>query len=87
MTPAEIAQLVAYREKRRRYTRARQRRVQREGRCIQCGKGPLETKNHCAGCAEKQRVHVRNVRGSKPWQPGGPGRPPLYLNTKRRSAR
>lgn len=31
-----------------------------QGLCIQCGKKPLVTKNHCSDCVEINRVSTRN---------------------------
>ena len=33
-----------------------------DGRCATCGKGPLETATHCAGCAEKVRARAAWAR-------------------------
>lgn len=35
-----------------------QQRKRRQGRCITCGKGPLETANHCKIHAEANRVRA-----------------------------
>ena len=30
-----------------------------QGLCVQCGKGPLATVNHCADCRDKNRASCR----------------------------
>jgi hypothetical protein len=51
------------------------------GLCARCGHRPLATATHCAGCAEKHRRRMREKmrrrRGTRPWQKGKRGRPPL----------
>ena len=59
------------------HQRKSQLRAVKAGRCSNCFKGPLETANHCRQCAERNRRLARRLTGSKPWKPGGPGRPPL----------
>jgi hypothetical protein len=60
---------------------SRQRRWQiaqhAKGRCERCGQVLNLYKRHCDICAAKHCAATRKYRGSKPWQQGRPGRPPL----------
>lgn len=54
-----------------------QERHRKEGLCIHC---PLETEfggAYCQRHRDANRARVRKKTGSKPWKPGGRGRPPL----------
>ena len=63
-----------------------QREQTKAGKCWRCaqplGKSPYST---CVPCAEADRKRKRKEEGSRPWKPGGRGRPPLAA-TKKKSA-
>lgn len=50
------------------------------GNCITCG-NPRdgEGKRYCMSCQSVLRLRMREKTGSKPWKPGGKGRPPLNM--------
>jgi len=65
------------------YQKERVKRLREQGRCMWCGK-PRENSSSvrlCQECADKQRVYKREEqrrrKGSRPWESGKPGRPPL----------
>ena len=47
-----------------------------EGKCRRCGSPREASDLHCDVCLVKERERARARTGSKPWRPGGPGRPP-----------
>lgn len=57
--------------------RTREQRRVADGLCGRCGKPrDCESKRYCERCAKDLQVRMRERTGSKPWRPGGPGRPP-----------
>lgn len=62
---------------------SRQKRYQviqfRLGNCVNCGdlRGDSVFKRICAACGEARKAKRRKKLGSRPWQLGAPGRPPL----------
>ncbi len=47
------------------------------GLCGRCGKPrDCASVRYCEACAKGLQVRMRARTGSKPWRPGGPGRPP-----------
>lgn len=70
-TPEEERLLRAYNQR----VRA-QNRVD-AGLCGRCGKKrDCASKRYCEACAKQYQMRMRARTGSKPWRPGGPGRPP-----------
>lgn len=55
-----------------------QRKQRKDGRCWRCGsemgKSPYKV---CVVCAEADRRRQRKKDGTRPWKPGGRGRPPI----------
>ena len=68
---------------------SRQRRWQlariAEGRCAHCGKPRRHYPTICDQCALARRRRHRLRAGSKPWKPGGAGRPPVLAERGRTS--
>ena len=51
-----------------------------QGLCSLCGRRPLQHyARYCDRCALAQRQRRRARLGLTPWQPGGPGRPPILV--------
>ncbi len=53
-----------------------QRRHKEAGLCIYCPRKAV-SQWFCAMHLKKRRTLMRVRKGSRPWHPGGPGRPPL----------
>ena len=62
--------------------RTRQRkwqlRMRLEGRCHDCGKPKLPNDLRCLPHYLRNQQRARLASGSKPWKPGGSGRPPKF---------
>lgn len=56
-----------------------------EGRCAQCGARRRHYPRLCDPCAMAVRRRNRERAGNSPWRPGGPGRPPIIADPRRRS--
>lgn len=57
--------------------RTRDQRRVAAGLCGRCGKArDGASTRHCDACAKGLQLRMRAKTGSKPWRPGGPGRPP-----------
>jgi hypothetical protein len=50
------------------------------GLCRQCGarRGKCPSKSRCAKCVEKNRRQQRRAAKGQAYQPGRPGRPPIF---------
>ena len=53
-----------------------QRRHKEAGLCIYCPRTAV-SQWFCDIHLQKRRAMMREQKGSRPWHPGGPGRPPL----------
>jgi len=56
-----------------------------QGKCVSCGRecGLSPYRNRCLNCGRKRTQANRRLQGTRPWKPGGPGRPPLeYITPK-----
>lgn len=63
-------------------SRAYQLRNRAAGLCEQCPNPAENGSRRCDPCAEADRDRHRAAAGSKPWRPGGTGRPPLSAGKK-----
>ena len=69
---------------------SRQRRWQIKktlgGGCEKCGRERKSFKNYCDRHAVEIRLRNRHLSGSKPWQRGGRGRPPMGVEGRGQNA-
>jgi hypothetical protein len=56
---------------------ARKMRNRAAGKCEICGKSePFPSRTRCLDCLQSTRRAIHKRKGTKPWKPGGVGRPP-----------